>query len=199
MISEPEARLIKLFSAVVVADWEQVAEIRRSAAPGEVDQRWREALLQAHLFCGIPRTIEAFEVVERAGGLSPVSDATHDARPGDGLELFNRIYAGVASEVRGHLESLDSDLATWIAEHAYQRVLARSGLTPRMRELLAVAALSVTGQTRQLASHVRGAIRCGATSDELVSVGDMTTVRASAADRARIAEIISRFAAPASK
>ncbi|MCC6405679.1 MAG: carboxymuconolactone decarboxylase family protein [Planctomycetes bacterium] len=56
------------------------------------------------------------------------------------------------------------DFAAFIEGHAYGRILARPGLEPSVRELLACAALAVLGQERQLASHVRGALRCGASS-----------------------------------
>ncbi len=73
---------------------------------------------------------------------------------------------------RGHPE-----FERWVLEHAYGRVLSRPGISPDRRELLAVVALAALGQERQLASHARGALRCGATSTEtaeaLESVADL--------------------------
>jgi alkylhydroperoxidase/carboxymuconolactone decarboxylase family protein YurZ len=59
-----------------------------------------------------------------------------------------------------------------VLEQAYGRVLARDGLSAARREVLACAALTALGQDRQLASHARGAVRCGATPQEVEAVLD---------------------------
>ena len=156
--------LVRLFSAVVLGRWDEVERIKGSE---EAEPRWREAVLMTHLFAGFPRMVEAFERLD--GALTPPAEA----EIGDGAELFSRIYADLAGDVAGRLAELDPKLHTWITEHAYGRVLSRSGLGADRRELLAVAALAVTEQDRQLMSHVRGAIRCGATADEVLAVVDV--------------------------
>ena len=169
-ISPAEQRLVRLFVTAVVGDSEGLAGVCAAAGPGEPNGLWSEALLQVHLFAGFPRTIEAFEVVRRASGLRRFeagaprrSTELQDA----GDALFERIYAASADSVRGRLAEHHPDMARWIREHVYGRVLSRPGLAARMRELLAVAALAVTGPDRQLASHARGAVRCGATPEEV--------------------------------
>ena len=67
------------------------------------------------------------------------------------------------------LSGYHADFGDWIAGHAYARVLARPGLGADRRELLACCALAALGQERQLASHARGSIRCGATREELLA------------------------------
>ena len=62
------------------------------------------------------------------------------------------------------------DLASWILEDGYGRVLARPGLPAGERELLAVAALAALGLDRQLESHVRGARRLGAAPSRIRAV-----------------------------
>jgi 4-carboxymuconolactone decarboxylase len=69
--------------------------------------------------------------------------------------------------VRTLLHDAHPDFARWILGHAYGRVLTRPGLSAAQRELLAVVALAALGQERQLASHLRGAVRCGATPADL--------------------------------
>ncbi len=79
--------------------------------------------------------------------------------------------------MRAKLEGFHPDFAHWIEGHAYGRILARPGLSADRRELFAVAALAALGQDRQLASHVRGGLHCGASADELrdalETVGDL--------------------------
>jgi alkylhydroperoxidase/carboxymuconolactone decarboxylase family protein YurZ len=165
-------RLLDLTAATVLGDWKWLAELRQKAPAGEPDHAWRETLLQCHLFAGYPRVVEAFETLSRHGGMGAVPAEESEAQ-GDlerGRELFKTIYADLAPDVERRLGEFHPDLSRWISEHAYGRVLSRPGLEPHVRELCAVAALTVTGQARQLASHVRGAVRLGSNKDALRAV-----------------------------
>jgi len=166
-------RLTRVVAAIVLGDWQELRRQRAAAPPGEPDREWREAVLQTHLFAGFPRLVEAYEVLERAGGLGTLEDDERRPVAGadqDGAALFERIYADRTDAVRARLASFHPDFAAWIADHAYGRVLSRPGLSADLRELLAVAALATQGQDRQLASHARGAVRCGASADEVSAV-----------------------------
>ena len=173
-----DRRLLCLSTAVVLGDWEALEALRRAAPSGEPDRGWREALLQAHLFAGFPRVVEALAVLGAAGGLGvPDPDETipEPDRPERGAALFDRIYDSHAGRVRAFLRSGHPAFAAWVEGHAYGRVLGRPGLAADRRELLAVAALAATDQDRQLASHARGSLRCGATAGELAEA--LETVR----------------------
>ena len=162
--------LARLTAAIVAADWTLLAELRRAAGPREPDRAWREAVLQTHLFCGFPSVVEACEVLARAGGLgTPSADEArwHADRFAAGRELFDRIYRANAQTVRGKLRAYHPLLSAWIEGHAYGRVLARDGLDPALREVLACVALATLGQERQLASHARGARHLGARREQL--------------------------------
>jgi alkylhydroperoxidase/carboxymuconolactone decarboxylase family protein YurZ len=166
---------VRLSGLLVLGRWQGLAELRRAAPPGEPDREWREAVLQSHLFAGFPRLVEAYEVLAEAGGLgtpSPEEGEEEEATDQRGAALFERIYADKADGVRGRLASFHPDYHRWVASHAYGRVLSRPGLSAAKRELCAVAALLALGQDRQLASHARGALRCGASADEVQAVPD---------------------------
>lgn len=159
------ARVARVFTAIVVGDWDKLREQRRGAPDGEPDRAWREALLQAHVFAGFPRVVEALDVLEQLGGLGTPDASERLEEPEQferGRALFERIYGDHATRVREFLERGHPDFARWIEGHAYGRVLARPGMNAAERELLAVCALAALGQERQLVSHVRGALRCGA-------------------------------------
>jgi len=179
-IDRRDVVLLRLSVGICLGDWNLLRELRRSAAPGEPDRAWREAALQAHLFAGLPRLVEACGVLAEAGGLGAPDpgEAAYAADDfGAGQELFQRIYGGDSPRVRAGLAAAHPVLEHWILGHAYGRVLARPGLAPDRRELCAVACLASLGQDRQLASHVRGGLRCGATAAELraalAAVGDL--------------------------
>lgn len=164
------ARVARMFTAVVVGDWGKLREQRQSAPGGEPDRSWREALLQAHVFAGFPRVVEALGVLDEVGGLGatdPAERLDEAEQPERGRALFERIYGEHTERVREFLERGHPDFARWIEGHAYGRVLSRPGMSAAERELLAVCALAALGQERQLVSHVRGALRCGAAASDV--------------------------------
>ena len=192
VLDEKAKRLARLFTAICLGEFEVVREIRRAAPTGEPDRAWREAVLQTHLFCGFPRLVQAYGVFDSEGGLGePESDeyeleADTGAR---GTALFDEIYASAAEKMRARLSEFRPDFAAWVLEHAYGRVLSRPGLDPALRELLSVCVLAAMDQPAQFESHARGALRLGATHDELLSALDVATELAPAAhiERARSA------------
>jgi alkylhydroperoxidase/carboxymuconolactone decarboxylase family protein YurZ len=158
--------LVDLSIAVCRADWHTLTALREVRPP---DRRFREALLQLHLFVGFPQVVEAFGRLERAGGVgdpTPEESELEPDLPERGRELFRRIYGDNAPRVEQALGS-HPQLHGWVLGHAYGRVLTRGGLATFERELLAVTALCLRGPARQLASHMRGALACGATRAEL--------------------------------
>lgn len=190
-------RLARLFTAVVLGLWDEVERLRRAAPSGEPDRAWREAVLQAHVFAGFPRVVEAYGVLARCGGLgAPGPDEVlgEPDMPERGRALFERIYTERSDAIRADLAAGHPDFAAWIEGHAYGRILSRPGLEPACRELLAVTALAALGQERQLASHARGARRCGASSEDvhaaLEAVADLIAPERLAAAR----RVLARFA-----
>jgi 4-carboxymuconolactone decarboxylase len=98
------------------------------------------------------------------------------------------------------VRTLHPDLAEWMVEHGYGRVLSRPGLPARERELVTVSALAALGWERQLVSHVLGAERIGATRaavGEALAIGAAVAAARARAIAARTWERANR-AAPAS-
>ncbi len=168
--------MIRLFVAIVLGRWELVRGLRLQAPADEPNRAWRETVLQVHLFAGFPRQVEAYEVLAQVGGLGVVQAEEAlgvQDQPEAGRELFGQIYGKNSQTVQDRLHGHHQDFGRWIIGHAYGRVLCRPGLDPARRELLAVGALAATGQVRQLASHARGAIHCGASVDQVSEVLDV--------------------------
>ena len=192
-----DRRLARLSVAVVMGRWDELRALRGSAPPGEPDRAWREALLQAHLFAGFPRVVEALRILEDAGGLGTLEpgealhEPDHFAR---GRVLFERIYAEHAAPVRERLEGFHPVFARWIEGHAYGRVLSRPGLAPARRELLAVASLAALDQDRQLASHARGALLLGASHPALLACLDAVADLIDDQALRRAKRVLERFA-----
>lgn len=174
-LSPKDRRLIRVAVAISLGNWPLLRKLRRSAPAGEPDRAWRELVLQTHLFAGFPRVVEACEVIAKAGGLGPIDPdelAVEVDFSGPGAELFSSIYADQTERVRQTLKDHHPTLERWIIGHAYGRVLSRPGLSADRRELAAVACLVALGQERQLASHVRGAARVGASQEDVFETLD---------------------------
>lgn len=169
-LTAKDQRLIRLATGIALGNWDEVRRLRHEAPDGEPDRAWREVVLQAHLFAGFPRVVEACEVLSEAGGLG-TPEPEEAAPQGDcfdtGRALFERVYDRRAQAVRDTLQAYHPTLERWIEGHAYGRVLGRPGLGADRRELCAVASLAALEQDRQLASHVRGALHCGASAEEV--------------------------------
>jgi alkylhydroperoxidase/carboxymuconolactone decarboxylase family protein YurZ len=192
-----DRRLLCLSTAIVLGDWEALEALRRAAPSGEPDRGWREAVLQAHLFAGFPRVVEALAVLGAAGGLGaldPDEGLSEPDRFERGAALFGRIYDSHAGRVRAFLRAGHPVFAAWVEGHAYGRVLGRPGLTADRRELLAVAALAATDQDRQLASHARGSLRCGASAGDLAEALEAVRPLIGAARCERALRIVARLA-----
>jgi alkylhydroperoxidase/carboxymuconolactone decarboxylase family protein YurZ len=163
----------RLFAAWVQGDEAAARRLLDPKAPVD-DRALREMLLMLHLFAGVPRTLEACAQVATARPhvLPPPDEEV--VREGDvperGAEAFAAIYGDKTAAVRARLERLHPEIHHWVIGHAYGRVLARPGLGLLDRELLAVAGLVALGTGPQLDSHVRGALRCGASADQVWAV-----------------------------
>ena len=137
----------------------------------------REILLQTHLFCGFPRTINGFAVLHRClsqrdGRASQPVKALREKRPSRawrkrGEGLFKVIYQKNHSDVLASLKSFHPDLAEWILNDAYGKVLSREGLEAKNRELAAIGTLTVLKVFPQLLSHIKGGLHLGANREEV--------------------------------
>ena len=77
------------------------------------------------------------------------------------------IFGEQHDRIQARLESLDPDLARYIREFAYDTVYQRPGLDLKTKELLACALLTSLGAESELRTHLRGALRAGASETEV--------------------------------
>lgn len=80
------------------------------------------------------------------------------------------IWGDQQQRIEAALASADPDLAALVGRVAYDEVFTRPGLSLRNRELLAVALLTAQGSVAELPTHLRGALRLGASERELREV-----------------------------
>ncbi len=87
------------------------------------------------------------------------------------VDVFVSVDGWAGSDgLPGYFGYLGPELADWILEEGYGRVLSRPVLSIRERELIVVAVLAALRLPLQLESHVRGALRVGATAAEVAAM-----------------------------
>lgn len=132
-----------------------------------------EALLQSVLFLGYPAALEGMERWRRISGADAPSTADPRGRTAwsmQGARLLGQVYGSQAPVVRDRMAGIHPDLAAWMMEEGYGKVLSRPGLPVTERELLNCALLAVQDAPRQLYSHLRGALLVGASSSDIAAV-----------------------------
>ena len=77
------------------------------------------------------------------------------------------IWGAQKERIGEGLAAADPDLAAAIASFVYDDMFSRPGLDLATRELLAVALLTSLGATEELTTHLRGALRTGATERQV--------------------------------
>ena len=163
--------LVAVATSVWRGDWAGLALWARTARDrGQSRQDLEEILLQAILFCGFPRVVTAFEQLGEAwpapvaptGGSLPPGERTAASR-----ELFAAVYGDNDKAVRAMLRGYHEELHDFVLDAAYGRILSRPALDAATREIVAAGLLAAQDQVRQFVGHARGALRLGATKEQL--------------------------------
>jgi len=148
-----------------------------------------ESALMLMLYAGYPAALEGLRVLNETwpGRARRTREGSPARWRAAGERLCARVYGPSYAKLLPAVRSLHPDLATWMVEHGYGRVLSRPGLPAKHRELVTVAALAALGWQRQLVSHLLGARRVGASEREIEAALLLGAARAgdAALDRAR--------------
>ena len=138
------------------------------------------------LYAGYPSALEGLRVLNAAwpGRAHRTREGGPPAWRRRGEALCRRVYGPAYARLVPAVRALHPDLAAWMIEHGYGRVLARPGLPAVTRELVTVAALAALGWERQLVSHVLGAARIGAGAAEVKQALSIGARAAGARERA---------------
>jgi 4-carboxymuconolactone decarboxylase len=168
-----------------------------SEAIDEVDPvSVEEIILQSYLFAGFPRTLNAMRtwrvVSERP---APSTDPEAAAEDFDlwrrrGAETCAIVYGEHYEKLRRNVCGLHPALDEWMIVDGYGKVLSRPGVDLRTRELCVVAACAVSGQQRQLHSHLHGALNAGSSVAEIAAVLDALGDLISRDDLARYRQLL---------
>lgn len=96
-----------------------------------------------------------------------------------GLEKLEEISPGAAARTKASLDDVAPDMVRYLMEFVFGEISSRPGLDMRAREITAVAALTALGTApNQLKVHIKGALTCGCTREEVIEVLIQTLVYA---------------------
>jgi 4-carboxymuconolactone decarboxylase len=144
-----------------------------------------EALLQSYLFLGYPAALNAIAAWRRYTGKAPPVEVDDDpeAWAARGEAVCRRVYGSAYPSLRDNIAGLRPEMDLWMVQEGYGKVLGRPGLELWRRECCIVAVLAVLGAGPQLRSHLRGALRTGASVT--VVEGVLTAVMPAVPERRR--------------
>jgi 4-carboxymuconolactone decarboxylase len=88
-----------------------------------------------------------------------------------GLELLEKVSPGASKRTAESLNDIAPDMVRYMMEFVFGEISSRPGLDIKSREITAMAALAALGTApNQLKIHIKGALNCGCTRDEVVEV-----------------------------
>jgi 4-carboxymuconolactone decarboxylase len=154
---------------------DQLAALMQRAIEAGSSPAWLEELVLASvLLVGFPRALAAAAALRRVvPDVVDVGDAAdYRAWPAwreRGEATCRRIYGSSYDQLVTNLRALHPALLEWVLMDGYGRTISRPGLDLKRRELTTIAALVAQGVPMQLHSHLRGALRQGASPDEVTA------------------------------
>ena len=159
--------LVRLAAAIAAGTEAEVRAALAAAAAAGAPSIWiDELLLQSYLFSGFPRALNAAREWRRLSPTPAPSESAAD--PNDAARWLARgeatcaaVYGDMYDRLRRNVFDLHPALDAVMVMDGYGKVLGRPGLDLPRRELCIVAACAVTGQDRQLHSHLHGALNVG--------------------------------------
>jgi len=92
-----------------------------------------------------------------------------------------------------NLRQKSPELAAWIIEEGYGKVLSRPGVSLRLRELFSVALLAATGFPKQLFAHLRALVEMGEKPETLAYLVREASRKSSPVMKRRIEKALKLF------
>jgi AhpD family alkylhydroperoxidase len=180
-----KARELCAVAALTVLDMPQlVPHIKAAIQAGASREEAAEAVFQMLTYCGVPRTLNAVAQYRRAiaelAEAEPDGPAAASPKPAaplgsDGLtageralKTGTRLYGEAHTRrVLDEIEDIDPAFNRMFTELVYGGLYSRTVLDPKTRQLLAVAACTVTNALPQLEGHARAGLRVGLSAEEI--------------------------------
>ena len=151
------------------SDWKKLKSLAgRVKTVGITSKQLYELVLQGYLFLGFPAAIEAFTALDGTFK-NPKETAERSPvwRVKKGEAFCRRIYREKYPILMQSLQEKSPQLAGWIIEEGYGKVLSRRGASLGLRELFSAALLAASGFPKQLFAHLRALVEMGEKTEDL--------------------------------
>ena len=132
-----------------------------------------ETLLQNYLFAGYPSALSSLKILKEYYPnikLPKVADMNLYPFRRKGEARCKKVYGNKFEQLIRNINNFSPELAEWLVLEGYGKVLGRPGLSFKERELCIVAVLAAMKFEDQLYSHIIGAIKAGASIEEIQMV-----------------------------
>ena len=199
---DPRLRHLVRISGAIAGSPEGQMRSALAEAIDEVDPTSvEEIILQSYLFAGFPRALNAARAWRAVSGRpAPAEDGEATVEDlalwrARGEETCSIVYGDHYEKLRRNIRDLHPALDEWMIVDGYGKVLSRPGVDLRTRELCVVAACAVSGQQRQLHSHLHGALNAGAAASDVAAVLDALSDLISRDDLSRYRQLLAKVAA----
>ncbi len=166
------AALTALGNAEPQLKWHISASLNVGISPEEII----EIIYVMTVYSGFPaglNGIAAARDIFKTKGIpfQPAKASTSPDRRTRGLRAIEETSKGSANAVLDSLADIAPDMADFIVDFSYGDIFCRKGLTPRLREIAAVAGMCAAGTMRpQLKVHISTALNVGVTKGEIIEV-----------------------------
>ena len=185
---QPESRfthamyhMVRIAAAIAASPLAGVRRVMQQSIGHVSADAVDELLLQSYLFSGFPRTLNAAGAWREISGIeAPRSDVS--AWMGAAQDWYDRgelvcraVYGTRYDTLRNNVRRLHPALDAWMVTDGYGKILGRPGMSLTERELCIVASCAAGEQLPQLRAHMRGALNCGATRDDIAQTLDALT------------------------
>ncbi len=164
------SRLLSIFSAAITTADEGIIKlsILKAKENSITPQQLYEIVLQSYLFLGFPKMLTAAEYLGKyypsahtMSGNGKISTVEADDWYNRGTDLCKLVYKNNYDPLKTKVEKIAPEIFRWMVFEGYGKVLSRSELNIKDRELSIIAFLMMENMVKQLHSHILGALNVG--------------------------------------
>lgn len=127
-----------------------------------------ESLLQTYLFAGFPSALISLKTFGEYFKPNIINDKYEiDNFKKRGIKNCKKVYGNKYNKLISNVHSFSPELSEWLIIEGYGKTFGRKTLSMKERELCIVSILTALKFKDQLVSHIKGALRCGNTVDDI--------------------------------
>lgn len=153
--------ILPLISSAAVLRKEKILkDLLLSAKVNKISQtKIYETLLQTYLFAGFPSALISLKIASEIFSFENFKYKFVKSSKKTGIKNCKKVYGSKFDRLIKNVKEFSPELSEWLITEGYGKVLGRSGLSLKEREMCIVAILCSMKYESQLYSHINGAIR----------------------------------------